>query len=246
MSSRTLVSFTRYAATVKNLRGVLIADPHDASVHQFMKWLSRRFRYRNIGVPPSLASTLPREALRRPFIELWYPSTELEKLPREIAQELSVPHPLVEALVMASLYISPGILVSETLVPHLERLSIETLRVDPAELTTGSVKLHMRIADYTILDMYTRNLELLETLWRREVEPKVFAEHRRALAREDLRRYWRLKKGDRLFLAYADLVNALANTGALRKILAKPFEEIGAALALVPTVVLHRELLSKR
>jgi len=246
MRSRDVVSFTRYAATVKNLRGVLIADPHDAAALRYMKWLSRRFRYRNIGIPPAIASHLPPDAIRRPFIELWFPTDNLKYLPDEISRSLALPHFLAESLVLASIYVSPAIVASESLVNHVERLSIELLKTDVSELTTASIKLHMRIADYTILDMYTKNLELLETLWRREIDVKSFIERRRALAREDMRRYWRLRSGDRTFIAYVDLVYALSHTSTLDRLLAKPFEEIGAALAIVPTVVLRREVLSNK
>ncbi len=53
-----LVSFSRYATLVKNLRGVLIVDPDDELVPNILRWLSRRFRYRLVGVPPKVLEGL--------------------------------------------------------------------------------------------------------------------------------------------------------------------------------------------
>jgi len=48
-----LIMFSRYAALVKNMRGVVLFSPTD-DVSEDLKWLVERFRYRVLGVPQSL------------------------------------------------------------------------------------------------------------------------------------------------------------------------------------------------
>jgi len=46
------VSFARYAAIVKNLRGVVLADLLEEAASRGLEWLTKRFRYRDLGVVP--------------------------------------------------------------------------------------------------------------------------------------------------------------------------------------------------
>ena len=48
------VDFARYAAIVKNLRGVVAADLEESGVEESIKWLASRFRYRDLGVGPMM------------------------------------------------------------------------------------------------------------------------------------------------------------------------------------------------
>lgn len=46
--------FAKYSALVKNLRGVVLFDLGEERVENSIKWLINRFKYRNLGLPPSL------------------------------------------------------------------------------------------------------------------------------------------------------------------------------------------------
>jgi hypothetical protein len=49
--------FARYAAVVKNLRGVALFDLGEEGSWDSVEWLVRRFRYRDLGVTsPELAA----------------------------------------------------------------------------------------------------------------------------------------------------------------------------------------------
>ncbi|MEM3763504.1 MAG: hypothetical protein QW721_03740 [Desulfurococcaceae archaeon] len=44
------MSFSRYAAIVKNLRGVMLFNMDEEGVEASIHWLVKRFRYRNLGL----------------------------------------------------------------------------------------------------------------------------------------------------------------------------------------------------
>ena len=81
MHSGSSMLSARYIVAVKNMRGVVVLD--NSSVEK-IKWLVKKFRYRNLGLTPSTIERY-RDIVGdylggNPFIELALPYSGLEKL----------------------------------------------------------------------------------------------------------------------------------------------------------------------
>lgn len=230
------VSFAYYAALVKNLRGVLLLDPGDEGAWARVGWLRRRFRYRNLGVTPSVSGPRVSELLEsRVFRRLYYPVKGLEELVGHLSSHGLNPL-LAEAVVLSSAYISPLLILSEGFVNEVRRYSIGAVRVC-RELGDRDWKLHLRIADYSILDSYEpmveEGMKYVRGRGGERVREEVLGE-RRAFAEKDSRRYWRISCGEgEPFLLYLDPLLMLEEAGGVRDWLG---EEHAAALAVVPAV----------
>ncbi|MEZ0394535.1 MAG: hypothetical protein ABWK00_05800 [Desulfurococcaceae archaeon] len=233
--------FSVYAALVKNLRGVVLLDPEEDGALESLEWLSRRFRYRNLGVPPSLlrkhAEGLSKYLGGRPFRALAYPLRALEQLAGELSAGLNLDEEVAELLVLSSIYVSPAILIGNNYLGEAKSLSISSVETC-RELSLSEWKLHMRIADYTILDMYewsvSSALKALEELRTGHVPSEILSERRRAVER-DKKRYWRIScSGGRPFLLYVDVLDA-AIKGA-PGFLANAPDDCAAALSIVPVI----------
>ncbi len=237
--------FSYYAAIVKNLRGVVIFDPEANGSWDRVKWLVRKFKYRNLGLPPIVVEKHRKELGKylsgNPFVELAYPVEEVEALPA-VMVEHGVPRELAEALVLASVYISPLLVIGEEYIKLLERYSIDKVLVC-RELNDNEWKLHLRIADYSILDMYKeRVFEILDAiennLLDEEFLEKVF-EKRRADVAKDKKRYWRIVcDHGKPFILYIDVLNTITKIIGVEKLieLVKNKKELVAGLAIVPAV----------
>lgn len=234
--------FSKYAAVVKNLRGVVLFNFDEEGVESSLNWLINRFKYRNLGLTPLAVNKyryrLGRYLAGNPFRELVPPVPAVRNLVAKLVHVLPLEAETVELLVFASTYISPGILVGETYLDRLKSLSIDAVYACK-DLDLGSWKLHLRIADYTVLDMYEWSIETarkaIQLVKRGESVASVLKE--RALRVErDKKRYWRIacSEGDRLFLLYLDLLRTLAETSV--DLLSNIDEDALAALSIVPVV----------
>lgn len=232
--------FSLYAALVKNLRGVVVFHEYE-NAKKGIDWLRKRFRYRDLGLPPSLAEKY-RNVLRDymdgdPFRELYYPTPLYQRLVELLAGVLGDTI-LAEAIVMASLYISPLLVLEEKLVDILEKHSVEKILVDK-ELNINDWKLHLRIADYTILDMYSkvvvRGLDLIECYKNRDRDcVEEILRERTEIIKRDTKRYWRIKSSSGwVFLLYIDPFKILYEAGAEPDKLEKDY---AAGLSIIPIV----------
>ena len=238
--------FARYAAIVKNLRGVLVADLDSDYSWRVVEWLVRKFRYRDLGLPPGVVSR-HRDRISRylggnPFHELVYPVAGLERVAGILGEVLGWPEELAEGLTLASVYISPLMVSGSSYTELLETVSVGEVTVC-RPIDDRQAKLHLRIADYSILDSYQQSVDEAVNFIKHLNEGSLEAadriiEARRGKAAKDRRRYWRiLCDTGSTFLLYVDPLVAL------RK-LAKEGPKLGlsedhaAALALVPAIVL--------
>ncbi len=221
------VSFYKYAALVKNLRGVIYwKQGHEDK----LRWLLSRFRYRNLGVPPSLAENLAMK--RKVLVKLAYPSPQVKEAVSVFARALSPE--AAEALCLASAYVSPLMLVG---VEHSEfgPAVVDYVATD-RELTDKEWKLHMRIADYTVLDFYAWSLDsAARALFENKLDNELKEREKRI--KEDKRRYWRIasEKG-RPLLIYLDPLRAASEYGlidALRQVGRDCTAVLGIVAALV-------------
>lgn len=230
------MSFAKYAALVKNLRGVVLLDPGEPGVESSLNWLVKRFRYRNLGVTPALLSKhggkLARYLGGKPFRELVLPVPSLEGVPGLLAGFLGVPGELAELLVYASTYVSPALLIGEKYAGEAAKLAVGAVKVC-REMDTASWKLHLRIADYTALDFYERCVdEALSVL--EGADPQPVLESRRERVARDAKRYWRIACAEgRLFLLYVDNLKLAVDAGAHGRLA----PEAAAALSIVPVVL---------
>lgn len=235
-------SFSRYAAIVKNLRGVVLVDPGEERSLRFLRWLSNRFRYRNVGTSPSVHESLKlRGKVLRPIINLYYPVREVRDLIEYLASGLGTyTREVIESVILASTYVSPVIVFGERFRGSLRSASINTIKTS-VKMNNKSLKLHLRIADYSILDTYLANLRLLEGLWT-GTAPEDVIKRRREVAVNEGRRFWRLTKSkgeapEEEVVYYVDMVKAANDAGLVNELTKRfKYEDVGAALTIVPVV----------
>jgi hypothetical protein len=226
--------FPEYAALVKNLRGVVYFDPQE-EVGEHLSWLTNRFRYRILGVTPFLLDLKP-EFKDKPFVRLVYPLEALEKLARLAADTLGIARGVCEAVVLASSYVCPILALGRGAVEELEKLSVARVE-SKLDLDNKGWKLHLRIADYTVLDLYQWSTKHASLLWKSR-EGAGFVEARKKRIEKDKKRYWRLASGDSrpwTFMHYLDLAGQLARSGAELRSLD---ESARAGLAIEAAVVI--------
>jgi len=234
--------FTLYAALVKNLRGVVVFRELSSSVLERVEWLRRRFRYRDLGLPPLILekhrSSLGKYLGGKPFQALYYPVEHYRELTRILSTATSLPLELCEAVVLSSLYISPLLVLDEELSHTVVEKGVTTVRYSK-ELSVSDWKLHLRIADYTILDMYRvmvlNAMSILESLKKSErgAVEKLFEERAKVVER-DVKRYWRIvSESGKPFLTYLDplklLVDGLRDYSSVDR-------DWAAGLSIIPCV----------
>ncbi len=242
--------FARYAAVVKNLRGVVVFNLDEEGVWDSIAWLVQRFKYRNLGIPPKIVNQyygiLKSYLNGNPFIGLVYPVKELENLTRIFIKLYHIPDKLAEGLVLASVYISPLLLVGDTYRAGVEDNAIEVVRIcKDKKMDVKQWKLHLRIADYTILDFYNKSVEesmkILEYVAKSNIdskEVKDILDKRLDRVKKDTKRYWRIKCSEgKPFLYYIDPLKSIVE-GIINGTI-KPNElslDYAAGLAIIPVV----------
>ncbi len=226
----------RYAFLVKNLRGVLAALPGDR-LGEYAAWLARRFRYRDLGVPPSLLELHPEAFQGRlggnPFHELRYPTRRVaaaaEKLLELLEAEVGAPRVALEALLLASAYAAP-VLATPAALEALEPLIIHRV-YSKGKLDAKSARLHLRIVDYTVLDAYIPSIEEFVEYARAGRRPGELREARRARAERDEKRYWRVSSSEgELLVAYLDHASLALREPGLASLLCGDEERVLVAM----------------
>jgi len=219
---------SRYAALVKNMRGIVIFNPGD-DVTQDLKWLSERFRYRVLGIPPSLIDKISK--VMRPLVPLAYPHKDLIDFIKFVSQALNIDHEVAEAICLASCYVSPILALGSKAQTSLKSIAITEVPTK-IEMNLQSWKLHLRIADYSILDLYEWSTSHAERIWEHEVNVESMIAERLKAIEKDKKRYWRLERGSlepRTFLVYLDLIQALWRKTVNPKVLSKYDKDLASA-----------------
>lgn len=237
------MSFAKYAALVKNLRGVVLGGLSDEGTWSSIQWLVKRFRYRNLGVTPSMAKRY-RDRLGRylngnPFVELVPPVNPVAEFVEMLSSSTTMSVEVAELLAYASAYVSPAIVVGERYADELAKVAVDVVYVCK-DMDVSLWRLHLRIADYTVLDFYGQCIDevlkaLSDQLGGGAEVLKSIASDRRSRIAKDKRRYWRIacSSGTR-FLLYVDMVSVVLSHGL--EGLLKP--DHAACLAVVPVVVI--------
>ena len=237
--------FAKYAAIVKNLRGVVLVNLGDENSWSRVKWLIRKFRCRDLGLPPCIVERF-RDKLSsylngNPFRELIYPVPLLYNLVH-VFEAKGFLRELVEALILSSTYISPLLVLTAKYLNDIDHICIEKVKTCK-ELDDSSWKLHLRIADYTILDMYEKcieeNIKVLNLLKSNNVEEvNNVLEGRITRVKKDKKRYWRITCDSGMtFLYYVDLLKILIDAIREGRVnIHELVEDYAAALSIVPVV----------
>ena len=239
-----MLMLSKYAALVKNLRGVLLANPKEEGVQESLSWLLKRFKYRDLALPPSLSSLRKARGFKR-LLELVYPAEELEVMAKLFSSHLNAPVEASETAILASTYVSPIIAVGGWASEALQPLAVHMVRSN-VELDNRGWKLHFRIADYTVLDSYNWSVTHAEKLWNPKVNLEEFRSERLKRIEKDARRYWRLSQGEgegEPLILYLDLAYlAAGNPKLLREVRRLRVEGASAGLALEVAVLVPRGL----
>ncbi len=233
---------SRYAALVKNMRGVVVFDLAD-DISQDLKWLTDRFKYRILGVPPSLIDKISKIA--KPLVPLAYPHKDLIEFIEFTSRTLDINREIVEAICLASCYVSPILALGSRSQKSLKPISISTVPTK-IKMNLQDWKLHLRIADYSVLDLYEWSTTHAEKLWEPEVNIEGLMTERLEAIRRDKKRYWRLQKGDlepRPFLVYLDLIQALWRKNMDAKVLTKYDKDVVSACLAINVAVFIRATL---
>lgn len=218
----------RYTYLVKNLRGVYIASSRD-DIEEHVSWLSRKFRYRDLGVPQCLVEGREEVFKGRlsgnPFHQIDFPTQHVKEVALEIVEALNsvgVDKCTALALTLASSYASP-VLATTSVIEELVESGVAIHIVGGPKLDDKSAKLHLRIVDYTVLDAYLPSIEDAKRL---AFDREKLVESRKAFAEKDSKRYWRFAgKGDNKVIVYLDYLHLLSRE-LLEKLVSDPELEI--------------------
>lgn len=233
------VSFAFYARLVKNLRAVILFNFQDKTAIHRIEWLKKRFHYRNLGVPPSIyTDELSKGSGKDIFRKLYYPLKELKDLAGMIA-DLGYPKIFAETFILSSAYISPLFILSDDYLDLIERYSLDKVLIC-RELDIKNWKLHMRIANYSILDFYEDmvllSMKYIDLVMDQENREKIL-DNRMGIVEKDKKRYWRIicgNNGSNVFLYYLDPLMLLEEK--IDKIKTNLQIEYAPGLSVIPAV----------
>ena len=234
------MKLSHYLAYVKNLRGVVFGSGSEDSVVGGLRWLRQRFRYRNLAVPSYLIRCYPKveELVKEPLLKFTYPLSEVSKV-AEVLTEVTGDPGLAEAVVLASSLISPVIAVGDDVVGKLRKLCVGEV-LSEKELGIQDYKLHMRIADYSVLDMYIEMVELSEEVLKDPRKLSSALKTREGRVKDDIKRYWRISgsKGEPVIM-YLDPLKVLSEEKLKKLRRVGDAEKVSIALSLVTAVVVY-------
>jgi len=227
---------SHYAALVKNMRGVVVFDPAD-DVSQDLKWLINRFKYRVLGIPPSLTDKISK--ITKPLVPLAYPHKDIIEFIKTMSEMLKVNREITEAICLASCYVSPILALGSKSQDSLKSISISEIPTK-IKMSLQDWKLHLRIADYSVLDLYEWSTINAEKLWEPKVNVEDLVNERLEAIKRDEGRYWRLRRDNlepKTFLIYLDLIQTLWKKGADVKILNNYDKNVVAACLAINVAV---------
>jgi hypothetical protein len=161
----------------------------------------------------------------QPFIRLIYPSKVVERF-------ISKFNSAIEAIALASCYVSPIITFQQDY-EDLKPFAIDEVYVNK-KLSEKDLKLHFRIADYSVIDFYKWAVDSL-CLSIKEGKIREHLEERRKRVEKDKRRYWRIASNEgKVFIAYLDLAQFLVEELNLDE---EQLEDLASMFGIVAAVV---------
>lgn len=241
--------FSEYAATVKNLRGVILFNKIDDKTAKILDWLATRFKYRDIGLPRNRWLELPNK-YRDKFIPLEYPLERHYNILGIFVEKCGLDSYLINSLLTASTYIAPLFIIGVDYTTYLNQYILCNIVVSSI-IDNKMWKLHFRIADYSILDMYRINISENRTVIKllREGAYKdimVILDKRRERINKEIRRYWRIHNpsGPYIFLSYVDNLAILyenVSKGCIDT--SQVIEDDSPLFSIIPVIWLYSEII---
>ena len=223
------VNLPRYISLLKNLRAIAFLDPNVKTPIEEIKWLRRKYKYRNVGIAQSLLIALNAEIkevfMKKPFEILKSPLPEIDQFVEALLNiELEVPKYVIESLVLASCYVNALVVLGRESFSALKPFLAWEMK-STAELPETEVKRNLRIVGYAILDFHDRVIaEAYKTLKeasgiirkkegidkaRKKLE-KLIDKRRKIAEKDGEKRFWRLKQAgkgkERTVIAYLDII----------------------------------------
>jgi len=195
----------RFAPVLKNMRGTIYFEP-DTDVSGTVSWVSRRYRYRNVGVAPSLIENVSQQKVKdklgkAPFVALFAPTESIRNFLEICFSVVEMPRHTVETVFLASCYVSSLQILGPRSVEKLRPLVAASMG-GPKELPDVEEKRNLRLTEYAVLDSHvTTATDAHETaraalvLSSKEAEKELdrFVRRRRKVAAQDCKtRFWRL------------------------------------------------------
>lgn len=168
-----------YLYLVKNLRGIIYFSDKSKAEKE-IEWLKRKFRYRKLGIAKSLKE--------KSKLKLW-DKLEILSLPFEVNLKLNSE---IESMLLASSFLSPLLILKEETLTKLSNFLILGLKTKEV-LDDRELKRNIRLANYSITDFYLKAI-------------KADRKEKVKIAREDLKRFWRIKesKEGKSIIVYLD------------------------------------------
>jgi hypothetical protein len=262
------LNLPKYVSLLKNLRAVAFVDPNAPPPMEEIRWLRRKYKYRNIGVSRSLLKALQPKIkeifLKKPFKTLESPISEIEDFIRTVSKiKMEVPNYIVESLVFASCYVNPIVVLGRDSLPILSPLVAWSMK-STTELPEVEIKRNLRIIGYAILDFHEKVIgeaykslrKIAEELKKGEKFEKVkndvekLIKKRINLAKKDgEKRFWKLRQTggeeERVVIAYLDIIPLISKIFLQKRMLRlvnfiiEGSLNLSMALSLVPTFILQ-------
>jgi len=141
-----------------------------------INWLKRKFKYRELGISENLKAH-----------SSW---KRLVVLPR-IVQDA-----ILDSILQASRFLCPLLVLKEQSLSPLENAIIARIRTKE-KLSDKDLKFNIRLVNYAITDFYIKAIELGR---------QADMEGRKELAKNDLKRFWRVRTSEdgKTLIAYID------------------------------------------
>ncbi len=236
------VDFVRYVALLKTIRGILIttSKPKD----KVFGWLRRSIRWRPIGASRNIILLLKRYGFGSKLIkEVVYPFQEFGEI-SSILADGGLDRNIADAIVLSSAYIVPLVILDIKTLDHLRRANIVAYEIrTQKKLKDKDIKLHMRIAEYSVKDYYFDVIaKTAEAIASGEIE--AILKKRAKTCTKDSKRYWRIKQDrGRTIIIYIDHLRLLRDkTERLKDILHRD-KKIMMTLG-IPVGLIIEEMLS--
>ena len=222
------VNLPRYVSLLKNLRAIAFLDPNVKAPIEEIKWLKRKYKYRNVGIAQSLLIALNAEIkevfMKKPFEILKSPLPEIDQFVEVLLENVEVSKYAVESLVLASCYVNALVVLGRESFSALKPFVAWEMK-STAELPETEVKRNLRIVGYAILDFHDKVIaEAYKTLKeasgiirkkegidkaRKKLE-KLIDKRRKIAEKDGEKRFWRLKQAgkgkERPVIAYLDII----------------------------------------
>ncbi len=99
-----------------------------------------------------------------------------------------------KAILTSSFFATPLLILSRKSLKKLRKFVIESIGIGE-KLEYKELKRNLRLVNYSITDFYVKSIELFE---------KGKLKERVELAKKDTKRFWRLKRGRKVFIVYLE------------------------------------------